>query len=98
MSDEKVFVNDPIGQMTKEVKSSSLFEGVAIMKDDEDGHTLIYHEACDTDLWHFATEDVDFSDVLEIVLEHLGTCEPEDHEDSRDPWEDLLDDEEIEPL
>jgi len=95
MSD-KIFVNDPIGQMRKENKDTVLFEGVAVIKDDETGEPVIYHEACDQDIFFFDKDEAEFSDILEEVLKHLAECDPD--EEDNDPWEDVLDDEEIEPL
>lgn len=88
--------NDVFKAMREENAKTTLFDGVAIMKDEDDGQTVIYHEVCDTDIWLFTERDVDFSDVLETVLVHLGECEPK--EDTSDPWGDILDDEEIESL
>lgn len=88
MSDERVFVNDPIGQMKRENAETDLFDSVAILLDSETKKMVIYHEGCDTDII-VLEDDNEFSDILDKILSHLGECVP-DKEDN-DPWEDLLD-------
>lgn len=87
MSDERVFVNDPIGQMKRENTETGIFDGIAILLDSETKKMVIYHDGCDTDII-ILEDDNDFPDVLDKILDHLSECTPED---ASDPWEDLLD-------
>lgn len=92
---EQMIKNEPIKAMSEEVKNNkALFEGVGVF--DEPEGTVIYHEACDVDIIAIRGSDMDFAVLLDQVLTHLAECDPDEEDD--DPWEDLLDDEEIESL
>lgn len=88
MTNEPMIKNDPIAQMKRENTETNLFNGVAILLDDESENMVIYHEGCDTDIL-VLDSDNEFSEVLDKILNHLGECVP-DEEDANDPWEDLL--------
>lgn len=76
--------NDPIKSMLEENENTNLFNGVAILMDDETENMVIYHENCDTDII-LLESDNEFSEVLDKVLEHLGECaEAEDTEEEFD--------------
>jgi hypothetical protein len=86
--------NDPIKSMRQENENTNLFNGVAILLDEDTDNMVVYHEKCDTDILLLETDN-EFGEVLDKVLEHLGECYvEEDDEDEEFDFYDEDDEEE----